>query len=109
MSQADVFRAFLEGEKLQEAALRTDGERLFSGGCLIAERRGGKLHIVENAVGAADPEHRALLLEFVKWRERRAQVLRSLLSAKELLAATQVRAAQGSGSATAPACLREEA
>lgn len=79
----DVIRAFLEGGELREAALRTDGAQLFSGGRLIAEKREGKLHVMENAAGPLDQAHRTLLLDFVEWREQRAKVLRMLLSAKE--------------------------
>jgi hypothetical protein len=94
MSELDVIRAFLDGGELREAALRTDGKQLFSGGCVIAERRGGKLRVVENVVGAVNPEHRALLEDFVKWREQRAKVLRGLFSAKEMLATTRANGAR---------------
>jgi hypothetical protein len=103
MSQADVIRAFLEGGELQEATLRTDGKHLFSGGCLIAEKRGGRLHVVETAVGAADPRHRALLLDFVEWREQRAKVLRKLLSAKEMLVTAHRKGTQTRSSRLPPA------
>ena len=83
MSETDVIRAFLDGGELSEAALRTDGKQLFSGGGLIAEKRGGKLHVMENDVGRLDPEHRRLLLDFVAWREQRAKVLRRLLAQRK--------------------------
>ena len=86
MSEMDVIRAFLDGGELSAAALRTNGKELFSAGRLIAEKRGGKLHVMENVAGAADPKHQALLLDFVEWREQRARVLRGLLSPKEMLA-----------------------
>ena len=50
----DVIRAFLAGGELSEAALRTDGAQLFSCGRLIAEKREGKLHVMENAEGPLD-------------------------------------------------------
>ncbi len=99
----DVIRAFLDGGQLSEAALRTDGAQLFSGGRLIAEKRGGKLHVMENAVGPLDQEHRALLLDFVEWREQRAKVLRMLLSAKETPALAHAYGARASRARSQPA------
>jgi hypothetical protein len=94
MSEMNVIRAFLAGEQLSEAALRTNGEQLFSDGRLIAEKCEGKLHVMENAVGPLDREHRALLLDFVEWREQRAKVLRMLLSAKETPAPARAHGAR---------------
>jgi len=78
---------------MSEAGLSTDGERLLSAGCLIAEKRGGKLHVVENDVGGSDPKHRTLLVEFVEWREQRAKVLRTLLRVKEMSAVALAKGA----------------
>ena len=109
MSEMEVIRAFLDGGELSEAALRTDGKQLFSAGCLIAEKRGGKLHVKENAVGSADPEHRALLMDFVEWREQRAKVLRGLLSAREMLAVARASRDQALGAYSEPGPTEGEA
>ncbi|MGD1001128.1 MAG: hypothetical protein ABSA67_10580 [Candidatus Brocadiia bacterium] len=102
MNERDVLRAFLDGGQLEAAALRTNGKQLFSDGRLIAEKRGGKLHIMENAAGPLDQAHRTLLLDFVEWRERRAKVLRSLLSAKEMPAVARAYGARSLSARSQP-------
>jgi hypothetical protein len=94
MSDMDVIRAFLDGGELSESALRTDGKQLFSNGRLIAEKRGGELHLMENVIGPSEQGHRLLLLEFVQWREQRAKVLRRLLGPKGMPAMARGDAAQ---------------
>jgi hypothetical protein len=94
MSQMDVIRAFLDGGELSEAALRTNGKQLFSAGRLIAEKRRGKVHVMEDAAGPVNPEHQALLMDFVEWREQRAKALRGLLNAREMLALARASGAQ---------------
>ena len=51
----DVIRAFLDGGELSEAALRTNGEQLFSGGRLIAGEARGKTPRHGECRGAAGP------------------------------------------------------
>ncbi len=109
MSEMDVIRAFLDGGELCEAALRTNGKQLFSAGSLIAEKRGGKLHVKENVIGPVDPQHRTLLLDFVEWREQRAKVLRRLLNSKEMAAAVHARGARTLSARSQPARSKEEA
>jgi len=108
VSETDVIRAFLDGGELSEAALRTDGKQLFSNGRLIAEKRGGKLHVVENAIGPLGREHRTLLLDFVQWREQRAKVLRRLLRAKEMPALRGASGARAFSACSKPARSRGE-
>ena len=109
MSEMDVIRAFLDGEQLCEAALRTNGKQLFSAGCLIAEKRGGKLHVKEEVTGPVDPEHRTLLLDFVEWREQRAKVLRRLLNSREMAAAMRAHGSLTACARSQPARSKEEA
>ncbi len=82
MSEMDVIRAFCEGEARDEAPLKTDGIRLYSGATLLAEKRGGDVHVAPRAAGRVDAEHRALLLDFMEWRKQRDKVLRALVLGK---------------------------
>ena len=109
MADMDVIRAFLDGKELNEAALRTNGKQLFSDGRLIGEKRGTKIHVVENMTGAADTEQRRQLLDFAEWREQRAKVLRRLLNTRELLAVARANAGQPFRARSQPARPRGEA